>query len=148
MAGRWELIGTFADDTPAAAGVVASAVTKNNLQLYNMFRFTCLITAGTGGTTDVTIQGKVFADTWVDWARTPAVPATTTVKYMIVPEANSPITVVGTTNDALTAYTVILANGVCCGGHPGGAVRCVYTAGAGTSVKGAATVYLEGRRGD
>jgi hypothetical protein len=149
MAGSWQTIGVFSDNSPAAAGVVASALTITGCKSYNWFRFVALVTGDAVGTVDITIQSKIIADTWVDWARTPTVAATVTTKYYIVPESSSVITTVGTTDDALTGpYTVVLAAGTCCGGHPGESLRAVYTAGAGTTTGAAQVVYVQGRRGD
>lgn len=142
--GEWKLIRAFSDTSPAAAGVAASARTATGCDQYQWLRFTCIVIGGTGGTTDITVQTKLSDDLWADWARTAAVAATVTTKYTIAPEASTVISTIGTTNDALTAYTVVLAAGTCVGGHPGHTLRLVYTAGVGTSAGAAQVVYLHG----
>ena len=143
--GIWKEIRVFSGTSPAAAGVAASARTATDLRHYQWLRFTCIVTGGTGGATDITVQTKVHSDLWADWARTPAVAATVTTKYAIGPEATSVIPTIGTTDDALAGpYAVVLAAGTCVGGHPGDEIRLVYTAGAGTSAGAAQLVYLHG----
>jgi hypothetical protein len=141
----WQLIRVFSDTSPAAAGYAASASTATGVDQYKWVRAICIVTGGTGGTTDITIQSEVCSDVWEDWARTPAVAATTTAKYAITPTGLLGVIPIGTSAEAIAA-AVVLAVNTCVGGHPGHTLRLIYTAGAGTSAGAAQTTYLMGWR--
>jgi hypothetical protein len=144
-ASSWKLIREISDTSPAAAGVAASARVATGLSKFDWLLFVCSVTGGTGGTTDITIQGELADDLWIEWARTNAQAATVSAVEAIVPESASIVTVTGVDDDALTAAGVTLATGVCIGGYPGDKVRAVYTAGAGTSAGATQTVRIFGR---
>ena len=143
--GNWTLLHKFTDTSPAAAGAAASTDTLTGVSKYSYLLFVAIVTGGTGGTTDITVESEIVPDVWVNWARTPAVAATVTTKYSIVPEATTIVTTTGTSTAAVPS--IALAAGICIGGHPGDKLRLVYTAGAGTSAGAAQTVYVLGRQG-
>ena len=141
----WELIRVFSDTSPAAAGYAASARTATKVDDFKWVRAICIVTGGTGGTTDITIQSEICTDVWEDWGRTPAVAAATTAKYAITPVGALGVVQTGTSAETIAA-AVVLAVNTCVGGHPGHTLRLIYTAGAGTSAGAAQTTYLMGWR--
>lgn len=101
------------------------------------------ITAGAGGTTDITLD-RSFDNgvTWREFFRTAAVPAATTVHYSAPLALTNTITAIGVPATAATAP--VIANGASAGGSPGPMVRARATGGAGTTGAGSATVLIVG----
>lgn len=135
-------LGVAAEATPAAASTAAGTTIKGGaLRTADALMVDALLVGGTGGVLDVYLQRKLAADTWVDWIHFPQVSAGATVRYSCaITGKGSSIVAVGGGSDA--APGVALAANTAVDVIPGGDVRLVYVAGAGTSAAGAATVTI------
>lgn len=128
--------------TPAAASsALVSGAATAGLRAFDWVEIVAAITGGTGGTVDVYIQRKTAAGVWTEWGHFPQVAAATTKWYAAQSQGSASIAEVGKFNDA-GAGTPVLAANSWVGGHPGDAIRVYATAGAGTSVAGAVTLYV------
>lgn len=113
------------------------------LSHYEKLAFIFEIVGPTGGTVDVYLQKRIAANKWVDYCHVPQVAAVTTKRYESSQFDASTITDSGVGDDTPTATPVIAANTIV-PGHPGEAVRLVLVTGAGVSVAGSVTLYVQG----
>lgn len=137
----------FTGATPASASsaLVAGCIVGPSLNKYDWFEIDVVATGGTGGTLDVYLQRKLETDVWVEFAHLPQVAAATTKYFSLKSQAGTAITEVGKFNDAGSGTAVLAANSLV-GGHFGDIFRVYVTAGAGTTVAGAVTLYVRAFR--
>lgn len=103
---------------------------------------------GTGGTLDVYLQRKLATNSWADWVHFPQIAAGVTKRYSLaITGEGTSIVEVGGGTDA--APGVALAANAAVNIIPGGDVRVVFVAGAGTSAGASNTIkitpYMERR---
>lgn len=145
MSGRYELIGTISDTSPAAAGVAVSAVTITGLDAYDEIHVEADLTGAGGDTLGVTIQRKLANNLWRDWISFGTVSASAALaKFSVPPAVTKGIFTVGGGTDATPG--VALAANSTVGGHPGTDIRAVYTAAASTSSGAAQVIRVFGRK--
>jgi hypothetical protein len=101
------------------------------------------LVGATGGTLDVYIQRKIAPDTWRDWIHFPQLAAAAAaIRYTatITGDEVTGLVVVGQGTDAAPGVTLAANTIVNC--MPGGALRLVFVAGAGTSAGAAQSVIV------
>lgn len=122
--------------SPAAAGQAVVGKAIGGLEEYDDFVICAQLVGATGGVLDVYLQRKIDTDVWVDWAHfTQLTNGNAAVKYVVAalpPATSAPVAVGVTKDDGTTGAPALAANAIVAG-HPGGNVRCVCVAGAGTS---------------
>lgn len=102
-----------------------------------------ILIGGTGGTLDVYLQRKTGSDAWMDWVHFPQIAAGVTKRYTITmfgEGAGSTIVEVG--GGTTAAPGVALAANTAVNVTPGGDVRAVCVAGAGTSAGASQSITL------
>lgn len=96
---------------------------------------------GTGGTLDVYLQRKLASNSWADWVHFPQIAAGTTKRYSLaITGEGASIVEVGGGTDA--APGVALAANTAVDVIPGGDIRVVFVAGAGTSAGASNTIKI------
>lgn len=132
--------------SPAAASTVVSAgglAGSASLTRADAIVIDAVLVGGTGGTLDVYLQRKTGSDAWMDWVHFPQITAGTTKRYTITmfgEGAGSSIVEVG--GGTTAAPGVALAANTAVNVTPGGDVRVVCVAGAGTSAGAAQAITL------
>lgn len=134
-----DIVGTIAENSPAAASTAAGTGRISGLRNYQSFTVDVTIGSPTGGALDVYLQ-RLVGSTWVDWLHLPQrSAAAAAIRYVIDSNsiATAPVTVGSDTTPALAA-------GVFACAHPGDTVRALYIAGASTSAATAVTITITG----
>lgn len=134
---------TVTATSPAAAGTSAAptAFTGGALVTADALVIDATLTGATGGTLDVYLQRKIAADTWRDWVHFPQVAAGASKAFSLVVRGNgTTIADVGGGSDA--SPTPSMAANAFANVIPGGDVRVVFVAGAGTSAGASQTIAI------
>jgi hypothetical protein len=132
--------------TSPATAITTVGAPLGRLHEFDYLVIDAVLIGGTGGALDVYIQreiGKEDSGIWADWIHFTQLPAATPATYTLTSDAaSSGLLAVGI--GTLAAPGVALAAGAMTTGTPGGRVRFVFVAGAGTSAGAAQTVYFTG----
>lgn len=131
-----------ADSPDEASTVVHDEVFKGALfSNADLLVIDAALNAGTNGALDVYLQRKLDDNDWVDWVHFPQVAADGAAAYTIVVDGKGgSLDAVGRGTDA--SPNVILAASKVINTLPGGDVRVVFVAGAGTSAGGSNTITI------
>lgn len=130
--------------TTSIASAAPGLVT--DLDEFEWFTWTAVLTGATGGALDVYLQRRLTGNVWADWIHfTQIAAAAAAVTYTGDSNcANTYMAATGVSTDS-AATPALVANTVACA-HPGERVRLVMVSGAGTSAGAAQTIYLSGIR--
>jgi hypothetical protein len=137
-----EAVQTITAATPSSPATAAYSTTYfKGLSIFDRLVIQATITAGSGGTLDVYLQRKLAADSCADWIHFAQASAGATIRATAtVNGEGSVVTAVGGGSDAAPGVALAAATVVNC--IPGGDVRLVFVAGAGTSGAGSVTVSI------
>ncbi len=124
--------------TTDSEGVQLVGQFVDGIRRYDHITVYLSVAAGTGGTTDVTLQVSPDGTRWYDWARTPDIPAGTTHHYKICGALDNKVVEVGAGN------VPVIAKGTVTAGAFGNYMRALVTRGAGSNGAGSVTCVLEG----
>lgn len=125
----------------ASTAVVATIFAGGILKAADKLVIDALLLGGTGGTLDVYLQRKTGTNAWLDWVHFPQVAALVAKKYTLtITGEGASIVEVGGGTDASPG--VALAANTAVNVIPGGDVRIVFVAGAGTTLGSSNTVTI------
>lgn len=136
-------VGPIASSGAASQTTIPTGGSVFCLSHYEKVAFIFECVGATGGTLDVYLQRKVGPNKWVDYCHLPQIVAGTTKRYESSQFDAATITDSGVGDDTPTATPAIAVNTIV-PGHPGEVVRLVLVTGAGVSVAGSVTLYVQG----
>lgn len=153
---------TFAGTTPNAPGSAVVGSTSAGLrgfEEYDYFNVFADLVGATGGALDVYLERKVNDDAltstdakWTQFAHfTQLAAAAAAIRYAFSFGGNGTMTAPvasGVSDEGTPTFGLVLAANTIIPGHPGNCVRCVATAGAGTSAGAAISITIVAWRGN
>lgn len=139
-----QIIGGSAQPTSGAASTTLVGDALFGLEQFDALTITAKIVGPTGGTVDVYLERQLEANVWAEYCHFPQVAAGATKYYSTAAMLVQSITEIGAFGTDSAATGIALAANTILPGHPGPALRLVTRTGAGVSVAGTVTIYVQG----